>query len=449
MGKSKVDLLNRNGFVENVVKVIEQLSEKEKGCCFAIEGSWGIGKTFVIEHLEEQLSIKQSEDTYSDKYFVVHYNCWKYDYYEEPAIAIISAMLNSIQKDEILVSEEIDGTAKASYEFIKEKLTEIAGLYIENRIGINIVNWATDIKNIKENNRDSEFFFDNMLNFNQTIEMVRDKLKEIAIERTIVIMVDELDRCIPQYAIKVLERIHHIFSGLENIIVIMAIDRKQLEHSVEEMFGANKGENSMNIEKYLKKFIDFSISLDYGRINDNFVDKYNFYLEKFLVDERLKNKEEIVKIVSSLFIGMDIRMQEKLMEKIDVVHSIVCKEKVDSSVIVFEILYEVLKLWDFEEWKCLTLLNRLEYPDLAEKLGDKRMKLLKEMVEKSEYRTGIVKENDKVQLTHNLYGDVFWYFANIYNTDNNPYYPRTREYDNLEKELMILKKYCEFSEIMN
>lgn len=449
MGKSKVDLLNRDRFMENVIKVVEQLSEKEKGCCFAIEGSWGIGKTFVIEHLEERLRMIQSEEPCSDKYFVVHYNCWKYDYYEEPAIAIISAMLNSIQKDEILISEEIDGTAKASFEFIKEKLTEIAGLYIENRIGINIVNWSTDIKNIKDNNRDGVFSFDYMLNFNQTIEMVRDKLKEIAVERTVVLMVDELDRCIPQYAIKILERIHHIFYGLDNIIVIMAIDRKQLEHSVEEMFGVNKGENSMNIEKYLKKFIDFSITLDYGRINDNFFDKYNFYLEKFLVDGKLKNKDEIVKIISKLFIGMDIRMQEKLIEKIDVVHSIVCKEKVDSSVIIFEILYEVLKVWGFGEWKYLALIHRLEHPGLTEKLGVTRMKLLKEMVEKSEYRTGIIKENDKVQLMHNMYGDVFWYFASIYNIDNNPYYPRTREYDNLEKELMILKKYCEFSEIMN
>ena len=61
-------------------------------------------------------------------------------------------------------------------------------------------------------------------------------LQEIAEERTNVLVVDELDRCIPQYAIKVLERLHHIFYGLTNVVVVIAMDRNQLEHSVEEMF---------------------------------------------------------------------------------------------------------------------------------------------------------------------------------------------------------------------
>ena len=94
----KVDLLNRDDFVTYVEKLIWQVSENKKGCCFAIEGSWGIGKTFVIEKLEERLKREQLEKTKSDCYFVFHYNCWRYDYYEEPTIAIISAMLASMEK---------------------------------------------------------------------------------------------------------------------------------------------------------------------------------------------------------------------------------------------------------------------------------------------------------------------------------------------------------------
>lgn len=102
-----------------------------------------------------------------------------------------------------------------------------------------------------------------MFNFSQTIEMVRKDLQEMAEQRTILLVVDELDRCIPQYAIKVLERLHHIFYGLDNLIVILAIDRRQLEHSVEEMFGINSLEDKrIDVEKYLKKFIDFSMELD-------------------------------------------------------------------------------------------------------------------------------------------------------------------------------------------
>lgn len=117
----RIDLLNRESFVENVIKVVNQLSNIRKGCCFAIEGSWGIGKTFVIEEIENQLRVPQLEETNSDRYFVFHYNCWQHDYYEEPAVAIISAMLASIKEDEALISEDVDNAVRAGYEYAKDK----------------------------------------------------------------------------------------------------------------------------------------------------------------------------------------------------------------------------------------------------------------------------------------------------------------------------------------
>lgn len=448
MEKKRIDLLSRNEFIDNVIKLVEQLSENGQGCCFAIEGGWGIGKTFVIEQLEKQLNMLQNENTASDKYFVFHYNCWQYDYYEEPAVAIISAMLGSIQEDKAITALEIENTVKAGWQFAMEKLQEIAGLYIENKIGVNLVSIANNIKNNKDQNEEKSYSFDKMFNFNKTIEQVQDNLKEIAKERTIVLVVDELDRCVPQYTIKVLERIHHIFAGLENIVVILAIDRKQLEHSVEEMFGARQSINSMSVEKYLKKFIDFSITLDSGKINDNLIDKYEFYFKKFFFNGELKNKEEIVEIISKLFLGMDIRIQEKLIEKIDIVHSIVCKESVDGSVIIFEILYEVLKIWDFGDMKKLVLINRETYPELENKLGSTKFRYIRELGRQAE---GIVKLNtgEKVKVRNTIFGDVFWYFANIYNMDEMPYYSRTEEYNNRDKELDIVKRYCNFSEIIN
>ena len=417
MEREKVDLLDRDKFVDNVIKVVEQLSENKQGCCFAIEGGWGIGKTFVVEQLEKKLNIIQSEKTANDKYFVFHYNCWKYDYYEEPAVAIISAMLSSIRKDEALTNLEMVDTVKAGWQLAQDKLQEIAGLYIENKIGVNIVNVVSDIKDNKDKNEKESYAFDKMFNFNKTIEQVQDKLREIADERTIVFVVDELDRCIPQYTIKVLERLHHIFSGLENIVVILAIDRTQLEHSVEEMFGGNQSKNSMSVEKYLKKFINFSLILDKGKINNNLIHKYERYFKKFQVNGKLKNQEKIEKVVTDLFTGVDVRIQEKLIEKIDVVHSIVCKEPVDESVLMFEILYEVLKMWNFGDMNKLALINREKYSELEKELGIKKFEYLRMLEREAEgyVKLGI---NEKGKLKSTIYGDVFWYFANVYNADS-------------------------------
>ena len=118
---NKIDLLDRNEFIENVIKIVDQLSEIKKGCCFSIEGGWGIGKTFVIEEVSDRLKQKQSEMTFDDQYFVFNYNCWKYDYYKEPSVAIISSMLESLEIDKKWFDKGIDKILKK----VGEEATEI------------------------------------------------------------------------------------------------------------------------------------------------------------------------------------------------------------------------------------------------------------------------------------------------------------------------------------
>ena len=445
----RIDLLNREDFVGNVIKVVNQLSDIKRGCCFAIEGGWGVGKTFVIEEIEEQLKLIQSEKSNDDRYFVFHYNCWQHDYYEEPAVAIISAMLASIKEDEALLSKDIDNTVKAGYELAKEKIKEIAGLYIENKIGINLISLADAIKDNKDEMEDAENEFDVMFNFSQTIEKVRRKLQEIAAERTIVLFVDELDRCIPQYAIKVLERLHHIFYGLDNVVVVMAIDRKQLEHSVEEMFGARQDELSIDIEKYLKKFIDFSMVLDNGTINESYWEKYKIYFDKFV----MKNEQdagEITNILLKLFETVDIRRQEKLIEKANMVHALVCNEKLDISVLIFEVMYEILKIWRFNELQYVATINDARYTSIEERIGTYKMSVLKFFGDNAYDNVRTVYGREKVVnlANNNIYGKVFWYFANIFYHQKVPYAGICDIEEQIKDELEVAKKYCEFCEMV-
>ena len=66
-------------------------------------------------------------------------------------------------------------------------------------------------------------------------------------------IVDELDRCIPEYAVKVLERLHHLTENQSNIITVIAIDKPQLTASVKQLFGFE------HPERYLEIFINFEI----------------------------------------------------------------------------------------------------------------------------------------------------------------------------------------------
>lgn len=442
----RIDLLNREDFIENVITIVNQLSENKKGCCFAIEGGWGIGKTFVIEEVEEKLKLIQSEETNDDRYFVFHYNCWQYDYYEEPAVAIISAMLASIQKDSILVNDVADDAVSAAWDILKEKLSEIAGAFIENKIGVNLISVAEDIEKKRDEKKKSAFKFDELFNFSQTIEKVRKKLQEITQERTIVLIVDELDRCIPQYAIKVLERLHHIFYGLENVVIIMAIDRKQLEHSVEEMFGAKNDSGSMDIEKYLKKFIDFSMVLENGKINDSLREKYAFYFDRFTVEE--DDAKDANDILSMLFSEMDIRRQEKLIEKANLVHSIVSKCRMDISVLVFEVMYEVLRLWGVDNNSMSQTVLRGCFE--TTRIGVNEEKVLSHIVEGG-YKESITPEGERIRdIDYNLYGNVYWYFIKLFYKRDKVYRYAYRDsmHEHLRMELMTVKRYCELCDIV-
>lgn len=440
----KIDLLNRDDFINNVINVVGQLSSNRRGACFSIEGSWGIGKTFVLEKIEKQLKEMDEEN-----HFVFHYNCWKHDYYEEPSVAIISAMLYSILEDEAAVSVEVDAKVKAGYEFVGEKLKEIAGLYLENKVGVNLISWAEDYNEIEEKNEKTLYEFDKMFNFSQTIDEVRKNLREIAGQRTVVIIVDELDRCVPQYAIKVLERLHHIFYGLENVIVILAIDRVQLEHSVEQMFGIKA--NGFNIERYLKKFIDFSMILNNGDINNMLEEKYKFYFDRFNI--KTENElEQVNTLLSSLLSNVDIRTQEKIFEKANMVHSIICDKKLDSSLLAFEITYEIFKSWGLVHMGNLSKFVSGSWNSVQEQIGVSNFMLLKDVVSDS-FETITISTFDgyvnRKTILNNVYGKIVWYFDYVFNDGSKRnLLDQNRVMDSLGEEVIMVQKYCKYCEII-
>lgn len=97
-----IDLLNRQTILDQMIHLLDILSASRSSCTFALNGKWGSGKTFVLNMLERQL--REYQD--GEKYIVFHYNCWQYDYYEEPLVAIIAAMLDSLNDQTNLFSPD-------------------------------------------------------------------------------------------------------------------------------------------------------------------------------------------------------------------------------------------------------------------------------------------------------------------------------------------------------
>jgi hypothetical protein len=75
----------------------------------------------------------------------------------------------------------------------------------------------------------------------------------------LVVIVDELDRCKPHYAITFIELIRHVFAN-RNIVFILSVNKKQLLSSVNHYYGLQDESND-----YFNKFFSLELTLPSGK----------------------------------------------------------------------------------------------------------------------------------------------------------------------------------------
>lgn len=333
-----VDILGRQEFIDRLSGLLETLTGAKSPCTLALNGKWGSGKSYVLTMLEHQLGIFHG----GEKYLMFHYNCWQYDYYEEPLLALVVAMLDNIDEQSNLFSSGYREKATQALAAMGKVLKKIAVDTIEKKFNVDIGAVSElygEIKGGREETVkkcDEQHRYDHYYTFKQVLNSMKKQLRVLTEDQPLVVIVDELDRCLPDYAIRILERLHHLLSDIDNIIVILAIDREQLDHAVQQIFGTR-----VDTETYLKKFINLEINLDAGNVNENFTKKYQDYLALF-DGHMLESCLSVNEYFSTLFSQMPIRTQERIMEKAATIHRLLfdgCKK--DYSFLCFELLMAV------------------------------------------------------------------------------------------------------------
>lgn len=263
------DLLSRQPYLNLLKSIITNQRDNSFGYSFAIDGEWGCGKTWVLNELENQLKKE-------NKYLIFHYNAWENDFYEEPLVAVLSVMiekLNQITSQKSLYGAVIDELLKQVSEYL---LTLVSGIVKEvTKIDAEeiIKRKKGFFKRIKENTKISTKEINILLPLQHTLQEVRNNLIKLSKELHIILIVDELDRCLPEYAIKVLERLHHVCDEIP-MIQILAINKSVLADSISTAFGKNYSKtenldkwNTIFADSYLQKFIDVSIPLLAGTLD--------------------------------------------------------------------------------------------------------------------------------------------------------------------------------------
>lgn len=366
----KIDVLNRQSFIDNLIQVTRQLADNHKGCTFAIDGKWGSGKSYILDAFEEEIGLFQHPEAAGDRYIVFRYNCWQYDYYDEPAIAIIAAIRDAAEEYQRLLPKAPPSVA-AMLEVAKDLGMELVSNVIETKFG-----WSPEqmLELYKEKKGEAKaqitksHAYDTFFEFKTVLDKTRVQLTEMANDKPIIILVDELDRCVPEYAVKVLERLHHLFENQSNIVVILAYDQLRLNHAIQNIYGIETDD----VSHFMKKFISFSLQLDSGEISDSFWDRHKDYLDNFDIPEGADRKL-LTELPQKLFSGIDVRTQEKIMERITLLHKLAFEGPCDLSVLYYELLHQALSYRysgaSISKW--IVDINRITFGGLKEALGEK------------------------------------------------------------------------------
>ena len=240
--------LDNNKRLYTLVRLIDSIDNNVTIC---LDGDWGCGKTFFInqfiyliknKEIYNELKMKEElKDIFSNiekNNIILYYDAWKNDHHPDAFESIIFNILNEFPKYKDKVED---------FNNIKDILIGF-GKNIINKCSYGVI----DFDNIKT----YEELAEQIITIEEKIELFKELLQKILGERRMILIVDELDRCNPIYASKVLETIKH-FYDLKNITTIFAANNKELANTIKKQYGEN-----FDGYGYLNKFYDFVITLD-------------------------------------------------------------------------------------------------------------------------------------------------------------------------------------------
>jgi len=240
------DLLSREKFIEDLQKGIESLPFDDS-FVFGLHGSWGEGKTSVINLLKNKF--KENKD-----YLVINFDPWHFKDEE----AILAAFYNQIEQS---LSQKfiLPGFKKT---FMKYQNLISMGL---SQTGIKI-----DFLNVKE-----------------SIEEIKQRIESYIAQtkKKIIIFIDDIDRLQPEEVLFVF-KLARLNAKFQNTIFLLAFDLIV----VRDYF-----KNNLNIDsEFLEKIVQKPIPLP--AIEQQDIDQFlNIHLEK-LFDELAISKERREKL---------------------------------------------------------------------------------------------------------------------------------------------------------
>jgi KAP family P-loop domain len=262
------DLLGRKEegkYLQRYIENLYKLDKKDKtSFVLNINSEWGHGKTWFLERFSKQLEVN---------FPVVYFDAWKNDFTKDPLMSFVSVvceeLANKFAGDRTAV-QQVMAIKDTAIKFIKPSIPVILAALVKHYTGLNfeqmggtqkeqkklgdisdVISEITRIASseamnsfIKEKNAIEEF----TITLKVLVNEIESRKSNSGLGLPICIIIDELDRCRPTYAIELLETVKHLFS-VKGIFFILATDTQQLVHSIKAVYGQD-----FNASGYVKRF---------------------------------------------------------------------------------------------------------------------------------------------------------------------------------------------------
>src|ERR1035438_5615295 len=251
--ETKVDLLNNEAIATTIIGLLRE--RPEHPVTIGVHGDWGAGKSSVLEMIEYGLAG-------TDEVLCLKFNGWRFQGFEDAKIALIEGIVTGLLEKRTFLTKAsvtvIDVLHRIDLLKLAKRagglITAAAGFYTgHHELGVlglvtslegtladpanltkekigEIVDGAKELLKEKDDESASSVP-EEIAEFRKAF----DKLLEAARIDQLIVLVDDLDRCLPETAIETLEAIR-LFVFTARTAFVVAADEAMIEYSVRKHF---------------------------------------------------------------------------------------------------------------------------------------------------------------------------------------------------------------------
>ena len=301
--ETKVDMLNNKAIAKTIVNIISDCDNRP--ISIGVHGDWGAGKSSVLAMIEDELCDNK------DGIKCIRFNGWKHQGFEDSKIALMNAIVSELAKNESLTQKGKDAVKKLWKNINWLDVAKKAGsLAYSFATGVPPINMLTDvIDKLKSAVGDEEkvssavesvggyldqakIFDDNSMSkeFAEFQESFEDLLQDSKIKK-LVVLIDDLDRCLPSVTIETLEAIR-LFLFSNSTAFVIAADEAMIEYAVRNHFPDLPEDASTKTgyeysQRYLEKIIQVPFRIPtLGKIESE------MYITLLLIGSQLKETDD-------------------------------------------------------------------------------------------------------------------------------------------------------------